>query len=102
MATLPQGLLADRHAASAVIRRLTGREEEMLATRSDAPLAETVTALLERCVTSLGGIAPTSASIRDLTVGDREALLLQIRRETIGDRIDCVATCQHPRCGERL
>lgn len=102
MVTLAQGLPGDSRSAGTVVRGLTGREEELLAARSGAPMAETVSAVLLRCVTSLGDAAPTAATIRELSVGDRERLLLQVRRATLGDRIDCVATCPNPDCGERL
>jgi len=53
------------------------------------------TRLLEHCVLGLAG-----DDIDRLSVGDRETLLLHVRRLTFGDRIDCVLPC--PRCGERM
>jgi hypothetical protein len=38
----------------------------------------------------------------DLTIGDREALLLQLRRITFGERIDCVLHCPADGCGEPM
>lgn len=107
-AQLPGGLIGDAGArvVDAVICPLTGRDEEMLADAGareiDESMASTVTALLARCVISLGGAGPPSiGALRSLSVGDREALLLHLRRATLGDRIDCVATCPDPACGER-
>lgn len=99
---LPRGLLAGGRRRDATLRQLTGREEELLAARGEASVAETVTALLHRCVTRLGEAAPSADDIRALSVGDREALLLHLRGATRGDRIDSVALCASEDCGERI
>src|SRR5262249_51422568 len=39
---------------------------------------------------------------RSLTVGDREALLLHLRRRTLGERLQCVLRCPAPDCGEKM
>ena len=58
---------------------------------------ERISALLARCVTHLGGSeCDGSEQIRSLPMGDREALLLHIRRLTFGDRIPCTLHC--PSC----
>jgi hypothetical protein len=44
----------------------------------------------------------TPGIVRNLTVGDREALLLHLRRVTYGERLPCVLNCASDRCGERL
>lgn len=67
----------------------------------DAPAAVRSTALLGRCLSLDGGAtAAGEAAARALTAGDREALLLHLRRLTVGDRLDLVAGCS--RCSERL
>ena len=63
-----------------------------------------------RCVTHDGALgalpeargrrAVTPDLVRALTVGDREALLLHLRRITLGERLACVLTC--PACGEPM
>jgi hypothetical protein len=35
-------------------------------------------------------------------VGNREALLLHLRRLTLGDRLQCVLSCPEPDCGEKM
>jgi hypothetical protein len=40
--------------------------------------------------------------VRSMTVGDREALLLQLRRLINGDVARCTVTCPSPACGEPL
>ena len=60
-------------------------------------------ALLSRCLTHLPpGEAVTSPRIAALTVGDREALLLHLRRLTFGDRMQCTLTCPQSDCGELM
>ena len=55
------------------------------------------TALLGRCLAAAG-----EAVARTLTVGDREALLLHLRRLTFGETIDCVLRCPRRTCGEPM
>ncbi len=102
-ATLPHGLWVDgiRH-VDAELRPLNGADEEFLLESAPALLpAERTTALLTHCLVRLGPNAPPDVdAVRALAVGDREALLLQLRRATFGDRLDCVVEC--PACGETL
>lgn len=89
-----------RH-GDAAVRALTGLEEELLASGGLAGAART-TRLLARCVERLGDepepIAP--ATLRELVVGDREALLLAVFRCTFGDHLELVAAC--PACEASL
>ena len=62
---------------------------------------ERATLLLSRCVTRLGELERTeSAEVRALSMGDREALLLHVRRLTFGERMTCVLRCVA--CGEPM
>lgn len=82
------------------LRPLLGREEELLATREGSG-AERVTELLSRCVLRLGDICPVSKTVtRDLLVGDRQYLLLVLRRLTFGDRVQSVVSCPWRDCGK--
>jgi hypothetical protein len=99
-ATLPHGVLRDREwRRDAVLRRPTGADEAALAGRAASPAAG-VSALLARCVETLGGEPAGEDVVRGLTVGDREALLLQLRGATFGDRLACVVVCRT--CEERM
>jgi hypothetical protein len=60
------------------------------------PSARLVTAVLAKC----SGMAEEDAA--RLTVGEREALLLQLRSLTFGDRMSCVMRCPRAECGERM
>ncbi len=101
--TLPGGLWidGDRH-QSADLRAMTGADEEFLRSFDSAvPLARQVTGLLERCVSRIGPLSPAHCDVLgELTVGDREALLLHLRRLTFGHRMQCVLDC--PQCDQRL
>lgn len=54
------------------------------------------TRLLERCVLGL----EHEQDVSELSLGDRETLLLHARRLTFGGEIECVLPC--PGCGERM
>jgi hypothetical protein len=98
---LPGGLVIDgRRLATAELRPLTGREEEWLASNAQTPSARGVTRLLERCVASIGGEAAHPRLIGDLLVGDRDFLILQLRRLTLGDRVQAVVEC--PACRSKI
>ena len=82
------------------LRPLTGSDEAfLLDTQSVLLPAERTTALLARCLTHLGELGPAAqqptALVRALTVGDREALLLHLRRLTLGERLTCVLHCSN-------
>jgi hypothetical protein len=101
---LPGGYERDGAWQRAVwLRPWCGRDEAWMAEeggdgRSAAALS---TALLARCLALDGGATPATPEFaRALTVGDREALLLHLRRLTLGERLACVLHC--PACGERL
>src|SRR5690242_20539020 len=99
---LPNGYWADGVPwRQAHVRALTGEDHLYLAEecRNLLPASWATEALL-RCVTRLGPGRPDREAIRQLTAGDREALLLNLRRITRGDRLPCVLTC--PSCGEKL
>ena len=100
---LPGGLWVDgtRH-QEAWLRPVVGADESHLETAANAlPLAAWTTAILTRCLVQLGPIRPvTAAAVRSLCVGDREALVLQLRQLTLGDRMPCVVNC--PACGQAL
>ena len=82
---------------------LTGREEELLAQARHPRPAALVTEVLSRCVRRLGDIEPVPSQVaRDLLVGDRLYLMLQLRRATFGDRVRATLVCPWPDCGERV
>lgn len=90
----------ERHRV-ATVRALTGADEIALASLDAPSAAAKVTALLARAVERFGPIQPVAPDdAASLTAGDREALVLHIRRLTIGDRLACVIRC--PWCREPM
>jgi hypothetical protein len=98
---LPAGWIAPngRLYQEAVVRELTGYDEEKLS-RIDPNknVAHYVTELLSLGVEMLGDQKPSKEILRDLVVGDRDALVLGIRRATYGNDVVLKLTCTE--CGE--
>ena len=86
------------------LRSLNGDDEVFLLETGELLLpAQRTTALLARCLTRLGPLKPVSTeTAASLTAGDREALLLHLRRLTLGERLQCVLSCPDPDCGEKM
>jgi hypothetical protein len=86
------------------LRSLNGDDEVFLLETDGSLLpAQRTTALLACCLTRLGPLSPvTTEAAASLTTGDREALLLHLRRLTLGERLQCVLICPDPDCGEKM
>jgi hypothetical protein len=81
------------------VRELTGYDEEHLARVDGAKNAAVfMTELLLAGVDELNGIKPERDTIRNLLIGDRDALMLGIRKATYGDTVKFTLTCGN--CGE--
>src|SRR3972149_3147595 len=94
--TLPRGIFAEgQWHRIAWLRPLSGRDETFLGDEGRVlPPALRTTALLSRCVQRLGALPRvTPDSVRALTIGDRGALLLSLRRLTLGDTLSCIVVC---------
>lgn len=101
---LPGGYI-DEHGVrhrEAILRQLSGREEELLATMPGADRAGRISQILARCVERIGTISPvTEAFARGLVVADRQYLLLKLREISFGDRIEGTIACPWPQCGAK-
>lgn len=65
--------------------------------------AKWTTLLLTRSIKRIGPfITITPELVKTLTLGDREALLLYIRRMTFGDKLNCVIDCTNENCEEQI
>src|SRR5947207_3718804 len=86
------------------LRELTGEEQAYLIDEAGKlPPVCWTTEVLNRCAYRTDNDEPLTADcLRSLTVGDREALLLQLRRLTFGDRLQCVLECPASDCGAKL
>lgn len=100
--TLPNGSWQDgAFHPEARVRGLEEGEDVEVELNADLLPIERTTAVLARCVTHLASRACEGAGVfRDLCMGDREALLLHVRRMTFGERMDCLLSC--PACASRM
>jgi hypothetical protein len=101
-ATLPGGYwdAGGRLHRAVRMRPLTGREEELLAASTANP-ATLVTAVLSRCLLGLAAFDQVPVGVvRELLAGDRDWLLLQLRRLTFGDLVRADLICPWAECGE--
>jgi hypothetical protein len=99
---LPGGLVLEdgRRLSRVELRPLTGREEEWLATHPGVPGAKAVTRLLNSCLLGSDGEPMGLQQVQRLLVGDRDYLMLQLRRITLGGRFQAVIVC--PVCDAKM
>ena len=95
---MPGGLVLDdgRRLGRAELRPLTGREEEWLTQHAGTASAHLATKLLSACFVRLEDVPVNSDIITRLLAGDRDYLILQLRRLTLGDRFAAGFSC--PAC----
>jgi len=98
---LPGGWIGDdgRRRTRAEMRSFSGIEEDWVATHA-VPTATAVTQILESCLLRLEGFPSDQTLVRQLLVGDRDFLILQLRRITLGDVIHAIIGC--PQCGQKM
>jgi len=75
------------------VRELNGMDEEAVSKAGSAGKA--LAAMLQRGVVSIGTNAADKDDLDQLLSGDRDALLIGIRRVTFGDTVDFEFPCQH-------
>lgn len=91
LSTLPVGIQIDgKTVRDAEIRELNGSDEEAIDRVSRNSL-RFFDKLLQLGVVSLGGTAPTTEQLKQLYVGDRDSLMLDIRIATFGPELEMVA-----------
>jgi predicted RNA-binding Zn-ribbon protein involved in translation (DUF1610 family) len=91
---------AGRIHRQAVLRKMRGHEEALL---YDPTLTagQLITELIRNCLIRLGDLEPVPAKIvSQLYTADRNYLLLELRRITLGDQLLSSYTC--PRCGSNV
>ena len=102
-AFIPNGFpLGDLWVRQAELRQLNGYDEQILAETNSYSLPFRTTLLLERVVTfgELTEKLDLHDTIRNLTLGDRIALILQVRKAVFGDKMQGLLKC--PVCKEPL
>ncbi|MEU5425160.1 hypothetical protein AB0H73_06075 [Streptomyces olivoreticuli] len=88
LVTLPVGATINAQLVRAAeVRELTGEDEEALASVSTNTL-RFFSKVLERGFVSVGDTKPSPELTKSLYVGDRDALLLAIRRVTFGSELE--------------
>jgi hypothetical protein len=97
---IPHGVLLDGALARELrLRQVAGDDQAFLLDMAGTLTPdERANALLERCLDE----DDPATLVSSLVAGDREALLLQLRRLTLGQTLDCVLACAAPGCGERM
>lgn len=96
---LPGGLFdpIDGTTNTAEVRELNGADEEAIAKSSD--MGKGLLTILERATVKIGDKKPTREDLDSLLAGDREMLLLAIRKVTFGNTVKLgPGAC--PECGE--
>lgn len=100
---LPGGLISGSEITRSVtVRELTGEDEEALARAiQNNSVFHYVDTILERGTVSIGNRdkADLSKDLKNLLIGDRDAVLLGIRRATYGDEIS-IPEWVCPACGD--
>lgn len=80
----------------AEVRELNGADEEAIA--KSGSLARTLNTILQRGLVSIGGQDVDKSAFDDLLAGDRDAIMLAIRKVTFGSVVDYNLVCK--KCGE--
>ncbi len=96
---LPGGFydpMEDEMITTAEVRELTGADEEAIVKISEPGKA--LMTILEKATVSIGGKPADKETLNMLLAGDREALLLAIRRVTFGNEVELETVCD--RCPE--
>jgi hypothetical protein len=98
--TLPGGLVTGELCVRSVaLAPLDGFGEDWLARHAGSRSAEATTAMLGLCLVAPDGLSATELA-RALLAGDRDFLMLQLRRLTLGDRVQAVLHC--PACAAKV
>jgi hypothetical protein len=82
------------------LRRVSGREEDWLARHPTASNAEAVSALLSACIEQESVDMPARLLTRQMLVGDRDYLMVQLRALTLGTDVVAVYSC--PACHQKM
>jgi hypothetical protein len=83
---------------------MTGADQEFFMETGGAMLpARRTSAILARCVHRIGREEPVTPELAGrLVVGDREALMLNLRRITFGEKLEPVVRCPKAECNQQM
>lgn len=90
------------------LRPMNGRDEEYLASKKESNNSKFLTELLSRCMRSIGDLTPSKVGgidswknvIRQLTIGDIDYAMVQLRALSLGEDMTFKNICPH--CGANL
>lgn len=77
------------------VRELTGEDEEELARPYQRTVAKYIDTIISRCVVDMAGTKPTPELLGGLLLGDRDAIVLQVRVLTFGNNVEMPVPCPH-------
>jgi hypothetical protein len=97
---LNEGAADSRRYASVTLRPPRGFEEEWLAENHGEASAICTTRLLDACILGLDDERAPDRLAHRMLVGDRDYLMLQLRRLTLGDRVMAIINC--PSCASNM
>jgi len=101
---LPSGYIFDGEPqVTAIVKEMTGYEEDILAGKGS--IVTKLNAIVGNCLVQLGTISEKStlrSAASKLTGQDRMAILLAIRRVSLGDLYDSTATCPECNVGQHF
>jgi hypothetical protein len=101
--TLPVGL--DQGGVwqrTAQLAQWTGEIEMQVTAARGGSARERARALLLAALVEVGGEPVSSSMLDKLTMGDRDALLLHIRRQALGESMSAVVQCPVEACAQKL
>src|SRR4051812_20302730 len=102
--TLPIGIHGPdgTHRRKGAMRKMTGREEAILADRANQGNGgKLVTELIHSCITQFeGGTALTKQDVANWYSADRNYVLIRLRAFTFGPELPAAYTCSS--CGEKF
>ena len=97
--SLPGGYVtaSNEVVTTAEVRELTGADEEAIS--KSGSISKSLQTLLERGLVKIGNEEVTRTHLDNLLSGDRDAILLGIRRVTFGETFDLLIRC--PQCDDQ-
>jgi len=82
-----------------VVKEMTGHEEDILMGKGS--ILSRLNAIISNCTVRLGSIedrATISGAVEKMTAADRLAVMIAIRRVSLGDFFDVKVQCPNPKC----
>jgi hypothetical protein len=99
---LPGGVLVgDKLYKDFIVREMAGTEEDLLVGKG--PVLPRINQVIANCLVSIGAVqgrAEIARAVQEMPTADREAVLLTLRRLSLGDAYVLPMKCPNEDCGE--